>query len=166
MVAQPAAPVQLLPVADPVAAGIDRLGSSHDNSRRDAALTLGRLGDARATHALIDRVNKDWSKDVRVAAAWALGEIGDPRAAITLQKAALYDKRKDVRDAANIAYKKLGRDTIDNANVQVAPSSISSTPSDLPAALPSGAGEPPLESPRSLDPPPPPVPVRPSDVPR
>jgi HEAT repeats len=153
-------------VADPVAAAIERLNSGHDHSRRDGALALGRLGDARAVPPLIDRVNKDWEKEVRVAAAWALGEIGDPRAAITLQKAALYDKRKEVRDAANIAYKKLGRETIDNAHVQVAPPSANSTASELPAALPSSAGEPPLESPRSLDPPPPPVPVRPSDRPK
>ena len=140
-------------VADPVAAAMERLQSSHDHSRRDGALTLGRLGDARAVPPLIDRVNKDWEKEVRVAACWALGEIGDPRAAITLQKAALYDKRKDVRDAANIAYKKLGRETINNANVQVVPSTTS-TPSAIPEPPPSGLGEPPLESPRSLEPPP------------
>ena len=151
-------------VADPVAAAMERLNSSHDHSRRDGALTLGRLGDARAVPPLIDRVTKDWDKETRVAAAWALGEIGDPRAAVSLQKAALYDKRKEVRDAANIAYKKLGRETIDNPNVQTAPPSTTSTTSDLPAALPSGAGEPPLEGPRSLEPPP--RPVRPSDVPK
>lgn len=154
-------------VADPVAAAMERLQSSHDHSRRDGALTLGRLGDARAVPPLIERVDKDWAKEVRVAACWALGEIGDPRAAITLQKASLYDKRKEVRDAANIGYKKLGRETINNANVQVAPSTTStSTPSAIPEPPPSNLGEPPLESPRSLDPPPPPRPVRPSDLPR
>ena len=142
-------------VADPVAAAMERLQSSHDHSRRDGALTLGRLGDARAVPPLIDRVDKDWAKEVRVAACWALGEIGDPRAAITLQKAALYDKRKEVRDAANIGYKKLGRETINNANVQVVPSTTStSTPSAIPEPPPSNLGEPPLESPRSLEPPP------------
>lgn len=150
--AAPAQPQTI--VADPVAAAMERLQSSHDHSRRDGALTLGRLGDARGVLPLIERVDKDWAKEVRVAACWALGEIGDPRAAITLQKAALYDKRKDVRDAANIAYKKLGRETIDNANVQVVPSTTATTPSEMPEALPSGVGEPPLEGPRSLDPPP------------
>ncbi len=140
-------------VADPVAAAMDRLKSNHNHSRRDGALTLGRLGDARAVPALIERIEKDWEKEVRVAAAWALGEIGDPRAAICLQKAMLYDKKNEVRDAASIGYKKLGRETIDNTNIQVVPRETSAISLGLPEALPAHN--------RSLDPPPPPRPESP-----
>jgi hypothetical protein len=161
-----AAPVQPQTiVADPVAAAMDRLKSTHDHSRRDGALTLGRLGDARAVPALIERVDKDWEKEVRVAASWALGEIGDPRAAITLQKAMLYDKKQEVRDAANIAYKKLGREKLEHTIVQVSPPHSAPThESGLPEALPSS--EPPLNRTRSLDPPPPPRPDPPSNFPK
>ena len=71
--------------------------------------TLGRIGDDRAVGSLIDRLEHDGDRDVRVAAAWALGEIGDERAALTLQRASLSDRKHEVREAANIAYRKLPR---------------------------------------------------------
>lgn len=97
------------PVFDPFADAYGRLKSHHGNSRRDGALTLGRLGDDRAVPGLIDRLEHDNDKEVRVAAAWALGEIGDERAALALERASLYDKKHEVRDAAQIGYRKLPR---------------------------------------------------------
>ncbi|MGE3818798.1 MAG: HEAT repeat domain-containing protein [Isosphaeraceae bacterium] len=96
-------------VIDPVAMAVDRLGSSHANSRRDGAITLGRLGDPRALPALVDRLKYDKVKDVRIAAATALGQIGDPAAAIYLERAITYDKKQDVRDAAASALARLPR---------------------------------------------------------
>ncbi|MDB5351921.1 MAG: lyase HEAT-like repeat protein [Planctomycetota bacterium] len=151
-----AAPPAQTVVADPVAAAMDRLKSYHNHSRRDGALTLGRLGDARAVPALIDRLDRDGEKEVRVAAAWALGEIGDPRGALSLQKASLYDRKREVKEAAAIAYQKLDRAPINDPNVRVPePDSTSPTPLPLPDE------EPPSRSRRSLDPPPPPMPDQP-----
>jgi HEAT repeats len=101
------APPQGTVIVDPVADAMGRLRSTHDNSRRDGALTLGRLRDARAVPALIDRLKEDYSKEVRIASAWALAEIGDPNAGVALERAALFDKRKEVRDAATEAYNRL-----------------------------------------------------------
>lgn len=94
-------------VVDPVADAIARLSSYSAGSRRDGALTLGRLGDSRAVLPLIDRLKLDFDKDVRIASAWALSEIGDPRAGVALERAALFDKRQEVRDAASRAYRRL-----------------------------------------------------------
>ncbi|HEX8203388.1 MAG TPA: HEAT repeat domain-containing protein [Isosphaeraceae bacterium] len=107
---QPAPPPEAV-VVDPVADALGRLRSGHDNSRRDGALTLGRLGDARAVPALRDRLRDDDEKEVRMAAAWALGEIGDPTAAVGLQRAALYDKKQEVRATAERAYRRLPLET-------------------------------------------------------
>ncbi|WP_435007322.1 HEAT repeat domain-containing protein [Tundrisphaera lichenicola] len=95
--------------ADPFSDALGRLSSHHGNSRRDGALTLGRIGDDRAVGSLIDRLERDGDREVRVAAAWALGEIGDERAALSLQRASLGDRKHEVREAANIAYRKLPR---------------------------------------------------------
>ncbi len=97
------------PLSPQVADAIGRLASFHHQSRRDGALTLGHLGDPRAVGPLMERVQHDLDREVRVAAAWALGELADPRAAVVLERAALYDKRQEVRDAANTAYRKLPR---------------------------------------------------------
>jgi len=106
-VVAPAPPPQEQVVLDPLAGTLGRLKSLHSNSRRDGALELGHLGDDRAVTPLIDRLQHDTEKEVRVAAAWALGEIGDPRAGVPLERAALYDKRHEVRDAATIAHRRL-----------------------------------------------------------
>ncbi|SIO66291.1 HEAT repeat-containing protein [Singulisphaera sp. GP187] len=103
---QPYTPVAQAPatvVVDPVANAVGRLQSNHGNSRIEGAYTLGRLRDARAVPALVDRLKNDWDKDVRVAAANALGEIGDPRATESLRQAVSLDKRQAVRDAAGLA---------------------------------------------------------------
>ncbi len=105
------APPQQTVVVDPVASAAERLQSHHDNSRRDGAITLGRLGDPRAVPALMDRLENDDEKEVRMAAAWALAEIGDPRAGASLQKAALFDKREEVREVASRSYARLPRES-------------------------------------------------------
>ena len=97
------------PPPEPLADALGRLKSFHGNSRRDGALTLGRIGDDRAVGPLIERLEHDNDREVRVAAAWALGEIGDERAALPIQRAALNDKKHEVREAATIAYKKIPR---------------------------------------------------------
>lgn len=106
----PTPPPPATVVVDPVAAAVARLSSHHDNSRRDGAITLGRLRDPRAISPLVERLKYDSSKEVRVAAATALGEIGDPQAAIFLQRATVYDKRQAVRDAAAAALSRLPRE--------------------------------------------------------
>jgi len=107
-----APPVALPPpqvAIDPLTEPLSRLKSLHSNSRRDGCLALGSLDDDRAVPSLIERLEHDLEREVRVAAAWALGEIGDPRAAVPLERAALYDKRHDVRDAAKTAYARLAK---------------------------------------------------------
>jgi hypothetical protein len=95
--------------ADPLSDALGRLKSYHNHSRRDGALTLGRIGDDRAVGPLMDRLEHDGEKEVRVAAAWALGEIADERSALALQRVALNDRKHEVREAATIAYRKLPR---------------------------------------------------------
>ncbi len=97
------------PQFDAFTDAVGRLKSFHGSSRRDGALTLGRIGDPRAVPALNERLEHDFDKEVRVASAWALGEIGDEGGAIALERAAIHDKRHEVRDAATIAFKKLPR---------------------------------------------------------
>ena len=94
-------------VIDPLTEPLARLKSLHGNSRRDACLAIGSLHDPRAVPSLVERLEHDFDKEVRVAAAWGLGEIGDPRAAVPLERAAQFDKRADVRGAAKTAYEKL-----------------------------------------------------------
>jgi hypothetical protein len=103
------APAYEVPVtpADPVLLAIDRLSSFHANSRRDGALTLGRLGDPRAVPYLIQTLKTDSSRDVRIAAAIALGEIGGLDASTALERCIVYDKKQPVRDAAASALRDL-----------------------------------------------------------
>lgn len=107
VVVAPQPPVQIVqPVVtapagpDPVALEIARFQSWHENSRRDAALTLGRMRDPRAIPALVDRLKNDRGVPVRIAAATALGDIGDPQAAVYLERSVTYEKREEVRSAA------------------------------------------------------------------
>jgi len=90
-------------VVDEVDLAIGRLQSAHEASRRDACAELGRMGDARAIPALIDRLKHDTSKHVRATAATAIGQVGDPGTSVILQRAITYDKKQEVRDAAAAA---------------------------------------------------------------
>ncbi|HEV3122152.1 MAG TPA: HEAT repeat domain-containing protein [Isosphaeraceae bacterium] len=156
IIAQP--PVVVPPpqvvVPDAFSDAIGRLRSLHEHSRRDGALTLGRMRDPRAVPALLDRLKNDTSREVRTAAAWSLGEIGDPRAGVGLQRAALFDWRQEVRDAASRAYARLPQP--------------GQEPAMAPPGQPTGAvGPPPTIAVRpstsSSDvPPPPPEPVPPA----
>ena len=99
----PSAPAQPQPF-DPFNDAMGRLKSFHGSSRRDGALTLGRLRDPRAVPALNERLEHDFDKDVRIAAAHALGEIGDERGAVALERAIITERwHKDVREAAREA---------------------------------------------------------------
>jgi hypothetical protein len=134
---------------EPLPEALVRLQSHHDNSRRDAAITLGRIGDDRAVPALVDRLKNDGSREVRIAAANALGEIGDPRSLTALDRARIYDRRNEVRTAAVRAMERIQRESTPDQ-----PAQIVSTPAHPSGVVPAGA---PLESV-----PPPPTP----DVPR
>jgi hypothetical protein len=112
--AQPATP-QPLPgqpttVVDPVAESIGKLSSIHSHTRREAAITLGKYGDARGVPPLIDKLEHDFDKEVRMAAAWALAEIGDPRAEVPLETARQFDKRADVRAVAAKSLERMPRE--------------------------------------------------------
>lgn len=163
VVAQPVAVAPPSPPPfDPFTDALGRLKSTHGNSRRDGALTLGRLGDPRAVPALTDRLKNDYSSEVRVAAAWALGEIGDPRAGVALERASLFDRRREVRDAATTAYRRLPSENR-NANAVAgrdAPARAASQPTPPAANLPTGDGTVRASATRST-PPPPPTPVDP-----
>jgi hypothetical protein len=168
------------PAFDPFVDAVGRLKSFHASSRRDGALTLGRLGDPRAVPALNERLEHDFDKEVRVASAWALGEIGDERGAVALERAVLTEKwHHEVRDAAAIALKKLPKP----GEVRVLPTQPTTTGS-VPPPLPQppmtyappaqskqgeldpGPTPPPIPEPAQSDqPPPPPVPVPPLDRP-
>lgn len=64
----------------------EKLNSSDFRMRVQAALILGKTGDARALKALAQRL-KDESVAVRAAAAAALGTLGDPAALPALRRA-------------------------------------------------------------------------------
>ena len=113
--AQPGQPNRV--VVDPVAMAAQRLSSTHEPSRRDGVVTLGRLRDPRAIPPLVDRLKNDKATEVRVAAATALGDIGDPQAAVYLERSVVYDKKDSVRNAASAALAKLPRPGPDGALV-------------------------------------------------
>ncbi len=95
------------PPPDQVALMCQRLQSFYSGSRKEAAYTLGRLGDPRAVPSLVHVLKYDNFKDVRVAAAIALGEIGGSEAAVALERTSIYDHREDVRKAATTALERL-----------------------------------------------------------
>ena len=74
---------------------IQALKDEDKGVRREAASTLGRIGDAKAVEALILAL-KDRDRNVRREAEWALGEIGDKRALDALIQA-LKDEDRTVR---------------------------------------------------------------------
>jgi HEAT repeats len=164
------------PPPDQVALMTQRLQSFYWNSRKDAAYTLGRLGDPRAVPSLVHVLKYDLHKDVRIASAIALGEIGGSDAAIALERSSIYDHKEDVRHAATTAIERL------NAKAKAAPpnSSELGRPRVLPqspdpstrspfqgypgapessAESPSGKPEPAQPEPAANQPPPPPTPV-------
>ena len=97
----PGGPVaQPPPPPDQVALMCQRLQGFHLTGRKEAAYTLGQLGDPRAVPTLIHVLKNDNFKDVRIASAIALGEIGGSQAAIALERSAVYDHRDDVRRAS------------------------------------------------------------------
>lgn len=99
--------ITLKPVFDPIRDALSRLKSQHNKSRRDGALTLGRIGDPRAVPDLVWMLQNDRDREVREAAALALGGIGDARALNALRVAALTDRNRHVRQAAHHAHGKI-----------------------------------------------------------
>ncbi len=149
VVYQPVLPPQTV-VIDPVAQQIARFTSNHAPSRREAAAVLGRLGDARAVPALVERLKLDSDKTVRINAANAIAQIGDPKSAIYLERASIYDKRQDVRDASAAALARMPRELIaPQASAFPAPG-LSTNPSPR-------LSIPPLDSSERIPPPPTPA---------
>jgi HEAT repeats len=165
------------PPPDQVALMIPRLQSFYWNTRKEAAYTLGTLGDPRAVPSLIHVLKYDLHKDVRVAGAIALGEIGGPEAAVALERSSIYDHKEDVRHAAAKAIERLNAkasapppDSQRDGRMRVMPRppepSTSSpfrqspaaegTSPELPAANPGAEAQP---DPAANQPPPPPTPV-------
>jgi hypothetical protein len=150
--APPPPPVEEVIVDDPVADAIEGLRAFGASSRRDAAVTLGKLGDARGVSPLIDRLKNDHDREVRMAAAWALAEIGDPRAVVPLEVAAQFDKRAEVRSVANKSLARMPREVAQagapdglesapprNAAPSRAPADPNYNLDDLPPAAPTPA---------------------------
>jgi HEAT repeat protein len=54
--------------------------------RREAALSLGRIGNGSAAKALLNAVKNDEDPQVRWRAALAFGRIGDPTSALVLRR--------------------------------------------------------------------------------
>jgi HEAT repeats len=160
------------PPPDQVALMTQRLQSFYSGNRKEAAYTLGRLGDPRANPSLVHVLKYDSSKDVRIAAAIALGEIGGSDAAIALERAGIYDHREDVRTASSKALERLNAKAkaaamapppaLPSGRPPVLPPTTSESPfrnapaAEAPAGNPESA-EPPAEP--SSSPPPPPTPV-------
>lgn len=86
---------------------IARLSSADPGERRVAAAGLGRLGDRRATAALVERLKLDPTPAVRAAAATALGALGAERAAEALLFVSRTDSVTEVRTAALKAFKRV-----------------------------------------------------------
>ncbi|HZW34705.1 MAG TPA: HEAT repeat domain-containing protein [Isosphaeraceae bacterium] len=170
----PGGGAQAPPPPDQVALQCQRCQSFSPSARKDAAYTLGRLGDPRAVPSLVHLLKYDNFKDVRVAAAIALGEVGGSDAAVALERASIYDHREDVRKAATAALNRLNAKA--KATAAAPPPAAASSPSPSPpaAAAPSpfrdsapaaeGSGVAPEALPSQqpeLTPPPPPTPVAP-----
>jgi hypothetical protein len=164
------------PPPDQVALETQRLQSLIPGNRKEAAYTLGRLGDPRAVPSLINALKHDMFHDVRVAAAIALGEIGGSDAAIALERCSIYDKKEDVRKAATTALARLNAKANAAANDSSRPDRPLPSPTPPAASSPfrgpappagsgpeapnSGVEVPPVQSePSNVQPPPPPTPV-------
>jgi hypothetical protein len=162
------------PPPDQVALMTQRMQSFISGNRKEAAYTLGRLGDPRANPSLIHALKYDSAKDVRVASAISLGEIGGSEAAIALERASIYDHREDVRNASSKALERLNAKAKAAANSpppaigrvpslppSMAPSPFRATPPGGPApdALPGNEPAQPPADPTPSTPPPPPTPV-------
>jgi HEAT repeat protein len=72
-------------------------------NRREMVDALGDIGDAAAADALLERLRRDDSVPVRIAAAKALARLGDARLAALLDEAARKEKEATVIAAARAA---------------------------------------------------------------
>ena len=85
---------------------IEQLGSDEIETRRAAAIALGRIGDARAVEPLVARLDED-DRELLVVAAGALARLGDPRAFESLLRQ-IGDQDLGVRQAAIGALNSIG----------------------------------------------------------
>jgi hypothetical protein len=163
-------PAQPVPVPAPIAQAapgdlvpteVERLKSWNGNTRVEAAMVLGKLGDPRAVPHLVHTLRDDHKDEVREYSAWALGMIGDPQGRAYLEVASTNDSKRKVRDAALKALARMDQvaamPTPPPSPAVAAPAAPTwaarTTPA--PSATNSGGG-------RSYTPPPPPEPVLPS----
>ena len=92
---------------DTTYAFVETLTNNDRNARRNAAITLGEIGD-RSAIFLLGTALSDKSPDVRIHAAEALGEIGpDAKEMVPVLIEALKDKDENVSEAAAEALKKI-----------------------------------------------------------
>lgn len=84
------------------------LQSQDPETRRQAAVELGQLGDKRASILLVHLLREDSDTGVRAGAAMALGVLGGPGAQGALAAVANGDSSEEVRQAARAALVKLG----------------------------------------------------------
>jgi hypothetical protein len=84
-------------------AAMQRLNSTDDGVRADAAVQLGRVKALRAVQPLTQLLAADRSAAVREAAARGLGLIGSADALPALQRAAQADDDREVRHSAQFA---------------------------------------------------------------
>src|SRR5437773_5147272 len=92
------------------------LTAKHPNTRKRAALALGRIGDERAVPPLVEVLQADSDSDVRQMVAFAIGEIESPAGADALI-AVLADTREPaaVRARAVEALGKIGAVLLSNS---------------------------------------------------
>jgi HEAT repeat protein len=85
---------------------INQLKNQDSSVRRNAAETIGTLGDENAIEALIPLL-KDDNRFVRQEAVWALAKIGGARALEALTQALVDEKDEFVRDSIKKAMERL-----------------------------------------------------------
>ena len=77
----------------------DALGSKDYNTREEAAIILGDMGDKKAVPALIKNL-RDFDNDARYRTVEALGKIGDKRAIDGLAERLRIDSKPNIRECA------------------------------------------------------------------
>ncbi len=105
----PPPPPSVIPIQNsaPASPAVDalmaKLSDTNEMVRRDAAMDLGRMKEAKAVDALIQMMSKDASPIARDGATRALGLIAAPRSLNALIYAAQADNDRDVRHSAQFA---------------------------------------------------------------
>jgi HEAT repeat protein len=98
---------------------------TRDRLRQRIVMTLGKIGDPRATKPLLQYVSQDVSPDIRGAGIYAIGEIADRSASEELQR--LSDEETDPR------LKRLAHDALVKVSSRVPAKATKTSP--FPTAL-------------------------------